>query len=505
MRHSRMEYRAVTPGALANGQRYYIVPESRLAVHKLSAVVHPKYSFGPVSVAKAVPEGKKNTILLLSGIASVAKDKYGFTRFTFKDFFNKDGKPSKDTRKAGESYVYFSTTPSRIPTIGSVVTADEAKETVGELSPNVLPESLREKTVGNTVAVVSPVAAVTPVAAVSAVSAVSAVTTNVTTPAIQKATDELIAILKLGETHMSVSDILKRKNTPRLENLENRMLLRSSAVRVLPIDYRLPAENYLSYQTVNVSSPYGAIELLLESRYFTIEQKHRYIREMVQKGADPSKALVTAIVLGTDLSILDLLLDLGADSNYVQEYKESDGSRRFLTTPLLAAIPTRIVIPFNSETIHRTLLTLTKLRTFIERDGGLVSANRNSLPDGTPVYETVAHITPKVLEVYQQRLAEHTMLTAKNPYMLAEYQKYTDVLVAAIAYLREQSEKQGEVLAEPGGPLYEEARARAYQGTIGTRNEQIARNRAANEAVRAFMTKGGSRKRTMKKNRRSKC
>ena len=469
-----MEYRHVPHGDVVVGQRYYIVPESRLITNKFhTKAMLDKYSRRLANDVKPIPAAKKNTMFLLSGVATSVGGYY--TEPTFNNFWNKDDAPSKDTRKAEEKYVYFSFTPTPVPIIGATVTEEEAKATVGELSPDVLPESLRlaaaEAGAGSAAA---PAPAPTPSAPQIQ---------TLMTPAVKKTTDELVATLKLGESRLSVSDILKRKNTPQLENLENRLLTRSYALQILPTDYPIPPDQYYGVQTVNVYSPYGAIELLIESRHYTLEQKERYIREMVSKGADPSKALITAILSNLNIPLVDLLLDLGADPNYVSEYKTTDRTRRFLTTPILAALPTQMIgYPLLWNNMKQVLQSLVKIRTFVEQDGALVSANRNSLPDGTMVHETVAHITPKVIEIYKQRLAEH--LHAKpSAERLNAHRAYQELLNWAVSYLIEQSELQGAVLAEPGGPLYEEARARAYLGHLGTREEQLARNDAADRAT----------------------
>jgi hypothetical protein len=222
---------------------------------------------------------------------------------------------------------------------------------------------------------------------------------------------------------------------------------------------------------------------------------------MVLLGADPSTALVTAI-LKYDTRILNLLLDLGADPNYVSEYKSTDGSQRFLTSPLLAAIPARITdIPSTWEYVKPFLQTLVQHRTFVMNEGDVLTrTNRNSVPDGTHVYETVAYITPKILGTFHERLNErmaavtrYSTLTRHNPLVLQQIKKYTEMLQGWIHYLEEESVKQGALLAEPGGPAYEEARARAYGPALGTRNEQLARNAAANIAVRASINNSSSK------------
>ena len=507
-----MEYKPVS-GAPVVGQRYYIVPESRLITNKfLTKVILGKYSRRANDV-KPIPAAKKSSMLLLSGVATSEGSYY--TAPTFNNFWNKDDAPSKDTRKADEKYVYFSFSATPVPIIGATVTEEEARATVGELSPNVLPESLR------------PAAAEAGAGSGSSASEPPAAPLIQTpmTPAVKKTTDELVATLKLGEARLSVSDILKRKNTPQLENLENRLLTRSHALQILPTDYPIPPDQYYGVQTVNVYSPYGAIELLIESRHYTLAQKERYIREMVSKGADPSKALITAILNNINTSLIDLLLDLGADPNYVSEYKTTDGTQRFLITPILAALPTQMIgYPLLWNNMKQVIQSLVKIRTFVEHDGALVSANRNSLPNGTMVHETTAYITPKVIEIYQKRLAEH--IHAKpSAQRLDVHRAYQELLNWVIAYLIEQSDKQGAVLAEPGGPLYEEARARAYQGHLGTREEQLARNAAADRTpadhhtrlvrsnsnlgnaapanlnIRLNGTNGGSRKRRSNKHR----
>jgi hypothetical protein len=466
-----MEYKPVSGSAVV-GQRYYIVPESRLITNKfLTKAILGKYSRRANDV-KPIPAAKKSSMLLISGVATSEGSYY--TAPTFNNFWNKDDAPSKDTRKADEKYVYFSFSATPVPIIGATVTEEEARATVGELSPNVLPESLR------------PAAAEAGAGSASSGSSSPApLIQTPMTPAVKKTTDELVATLKLGESRLSVSDILKRKNTPQLENLENRLLTRSHALQILPTDYPVPPDQYYGVQTVNVYSPYGAIELLIESRHYTLDQKKRYIREMVSKGADPSKALITAILSDLNIPLVALLLDLGADPNHVSEYKTTDKTQRFLITPILAALPTQMIgYPLLWNNMKQVIQSLVKIRTFVEQEGALVSANRNSLPNGTMVHETTAYITPKVIEIYQKRLAEH--IHAKpSAQRLDVHRAYQELLNWVIAYLIEQSEKQGAVLAEPGGPLYEEARARAYQGHLGTREEQLARNAAADRAIAA--------------------
>lgn len=491
-----MEFKPVPNVSLVVGQRYYIVPKTRLLTAKL--VISSAGRYGKRIDIKPVPEAKKNTILLLSAVL-VGKGSGWSGVLTFNNFQNKDDEPSKDTRKGGEEYLYFSFTPTPAASVmGSTVSAADATKTIGELSENV-PVSMREAAAGPGTAA----AAATGAAATT----VPELKTPVT-PAVKKTTDELMNTLRLGEARVSVSDILKRKNTPQLENLENRLLYLSEAVRILPSDYPLPTPEYYGPRTVNVYSPYGAIELLIESKHFTPDQKDRYIREMVALGADPSKALVTAI-LEYDIRILNTLLDLGADPNYVSEYKSTDGSQRFLTSPLLAAIPARITeLPSTWEAVQPFLQTLAQHRTFVMGEGDVLTrTNRNSLPSGTPVYETVAYITPKILATFQERLDErracvtrYSTLPRHDAFVLRQITKYAEMLQGWIRYLEEESVKQGAFLAEPGGPAYEEARARAYGTALGTREEQIARNVAANEAVRMSllpvknMTAGGSRK-----------
>jgi hypothetical protein len=501
-----MEYKLVAADTLVVGQRYYIVPKSRLVSNKLVTIVHSRPPYNKID-PKPVPAAKKNTILLLSAVFNGADTSsppfYGIVRFS--NFLNKDNEKVKDSRKPTEEYVYYSLTPSPVPSVmGSSVTTEEAKATIGELAENVLPASMRP-------------AAADPEAGAGAGSesvSVPEIRTAMT-PAVRKTTDELITTLRLGESRVSISDILKRKNTPQLENLENRLLSRNSAILILPSDYPIPPPRYYGVQNVDVYSPYGAIELLMVSHHIFADQKDRYIREMVLKGADPSKALVTAILMN-DLRSLNTLLDLGADPNYVSEYKSTDGTQRFLTSPLLAAIPARIPDVNSLAHIRPILETLTQHRTFVmDEHDVLTRTNRNSVPDGTPVYETMAYITQKILDIFHTRLNEHTdfvnkyrTLTTHNPHVLQHYNEYTEMLQGWIQYLEEESAKQGGLLAEPGGPAYEEARARAYGKNIGTREAQLARNAAANEAVRTSLLPGsgvlgGSRKRVRQTRRQT--
>jgi hypothetical protein len=477
-----MEYKQA-PKDLVIGQRYYIVPESRLFTNKLATKGAPvRFTRDLPTVVKPVPEAKKNTILLLSAVV-VALEGWSNTP-RFDSFWNKDGTPSKDTRKAEEKYVYFSFTATPVPSVmGSTVTAEEAKVTIGELAENVRPASMRPE---------EEAAAGAGSASPASAPLVPELRTAMT-PAVKKTTDELVETLRLGESRVSVSDILKRKNTPQLENLANRLLQRHHAIQILPSDYQMPPNQYYGVQTVNVYSPYGAIELLIERQHFTADQKERYIREMVLKGADPSKALVTAI-LYNDLRSLNVLLDLGADPNYVSEYKSTNGTQRFLTSPLLAAIPARITEVNSWANVQPMLETLTRHRTFVmDAHNVLTRANRNSLPDETPVYETIAYITHKILVTFHTRLLEHLYAIEgkrklpKYPGFAAYDNTYTEMLQGWIRYLEDESVKQGALLAEPGGPAYEEARARAYGRSLGTREEQLARNAAANEAVSASM------------------
>jgi hypothetical protein len=491
-----MEYKPVEAVNLVVGQRFYIVPKSRLVSNKLVTIVSSTIRYQRFEI-KPIPDTKKNTIFLLSAVLTSKSDGW-YTSFTFDNFWNKDNAPSKDTRKSTEEYVYFSFTPTPAPTVmGSTVTSKEAKATIGELAENVLPASMRpvekpEAGAGAGSALVAP--------------ELPEIRTAMT-PAIKKTTDELIATLRLGEARVSVSDILKRKNTPQLENLVNRLLYRTHAIQILPSDYPIPPGDYYGPKHVNVYSPYGAIELLIESQRFTHEQKERYIREMVHMGADPSKALVTAI-LYSDLHCLNVLLDLGADPNYVSEYKSTDEKQRFLTSPLLVAIPARFAETNNNWAhIQPILQTLIQHRTFVlNAEGELTRMERNSLPDGTLVYETVAFITPKILDTFNLRLQDHIRATAEKKARFVgrnfiSEARYTEVVQRWIHYLEEESEKQGALLAEPGGLAYEEARARAYGPALGTRNEQLARNAAANMTMR-HTAEGGSRKRRTTHRRR---
>jgi hypothetical protein len=491
-----MEYKPVAAVSLVVGQRYYIIPKSRLVSNKLVTIVHSKPPYNKID-PKPVPAAKKNTILLLSAVFDRADTSsppfYGV--FMFSNFLNKDNEKVKDSRKSTEEYVYYSFTATPVPSVmGASVTNEEARATIGELAENVLPASMRPAA-----AAADPEAGAGAGSESVSVSVVPEIRSAMT-PAVRKTTDELITTLRLGESRVSVSDILKRKNTPQLENLENRLLYRNFAIQILPTNYPIPPLQYYGVQTVNVYSPYGAIELLIESRHIFADQKDRYIREMVLKGADPSKALVTAILMN-DLRSLNTLLDLGADPNYVSEYKSTDGTQRFLTSPLLTAIPARMPDYGHSLAHIRPVLeTLTQHRTFVmDEHDVLTRTNRNSVPDGTPVYETIAYITQKILDVFHARLNEHTdfvnkyrTLPTHNPHVVQHYNKYTEMLQGWIQYLEEESVKQGGLLAEPGGPAYEEARARAYGKNIGTREEQLARNTAANEAVRASLRPGNS-------------
>jgi len=519
-----MEYKEVPKDRLVSGQRYYIVPVSRLITNGLVAgAVRGKL----VSAVKPVPEGKKKTIFLLSGVADVKIiDKY-YTKSSFHTFWNKDNAPSKDTRKADETYYYYSFEPTPYYNVkGSTVTAKDVTETVGEFAPNTMPVSVR-----NAPKAEENVPAVTAVTVAAAPAELAPVLRTPMTPAVKKTTDELIIAIKSGEGRISISDILKRKNTPQLDNIENHNLVRGYAIKILPDEFPLPPPDYYYRETLSVGlySVYGAIELLIEAnRYFTQEQQERYIHDMVRYGADPSRALVTAIVNG-NMRIVNLLLDLGADPNYVQEYKSIVGAERFLTTPLLAAIPTtRFFKEFSAfimDTTHvekrkALIQSLTKIRTFVEQDGRLVLADRDSLPEGTPILDRVAYLTPKVLDRFREQLAdlEHAMAARKtlsdaNAYKykllpISWYEKYQEFLKWAVRHLNEEAERQAPLLAEPGGPLYEEVRARAYGRTLGTREEQVARNAAANAAVRNLMASkpasgGGSRKRSIKRKRQT--
>jgi hypothetical protein len=478
-----MEYKEVVASNLVVGQRYYIVPLDRLKVAKL---VTPGIIYGQhIFITKPIPAAKKGTILLQSAVLTENNPSYPFTR-KFSDFLNKDGKPlakSPDVSK-GE-FKYFSYEPTPVPIVGSTVSEANVASTVGNLSPNYMPPSMNSAAAG----------------AGSAVPDVPTVAeTEVATPAVQKSTDLLIKALTSGESGViTISSILKRANPPLLENLVNHPLSPVNGEKLIPIEFDIPATKGFRARRINVHSPYGALELLIESneRLFSHDDKMKYIELLVSKGADPSNALVTAI-LHYDLPIVNLLLDLGADPNIVREYKTPDGKQRFLTSPLLASLPVRMIL-YNDAWITPILDSLTQFRTFVEKDGHLVLVDRDSIPEGTPVYETVAHITPNILETLQKRLDDNLKATEirkavpsrkdvpstnkRNILPLMYYEKYTTFLNAMIGFLTGKSEQQASRLAEPGGPIYEEARARAYGNKIGTIDEQRARNRVANEAI----------------------
>ena len=470
-----MEYKEAD--RLVLGQRYYIVPLDRLKTNRL---VTMKMTYGQyVATAKPIPAAKKGTILLQSAVVTENNPSYPYNR-TFAEFWNKDGKPlSKSPCVINGEFRYFSYDPTPVIAIGSTVSEANVATTVGNLSSNYMPPSM------NSAAAAATSATTADAGAGSAVS--SAVSS-----AVQKSTDLLIKTLTLGESgSVTIPAILKRANPPLLENLVNRPLSYDNGSQIIPNEFDIPPNKGFQAQHINVESPYGALELLIKSneRIFSHEDKEKYIRLLVSMGADPSNALVTAI-LHYDLPIVNLLLDLGADPNIVREYKTPDGEKRFLTSPLLASLPVKPVQSWNG--IADILDSLTKFRTFVEKDGRLVLVDRDSIPDGTPVYETVAHITPTVLDTLQKRLDDHVEATEilkaaprSSSYFLlqpAHYEKYTEFLNTMIGFLRGKSEHQGPRLAEPGGPLYEEARARAYGKNIGTRGEQLARNLAANKA-----------------------
>ena len=476
-----MEYKEVVASNLVVGQRYYIVPFDRLKVAKLvtAGIIYGQHVF----ITKPIPAAKKGTILLQSAVLTENIPSYPFTR-KFAEFWNKDGKPpakSPDVNK-GE-FKYFSYEPTPVPIVGSTVSDANVASTVGNLSPNYMPPSMNSATATDS----------TTATAATAITAVA-------TPAVQKSTDLLIKALTSGESGIvTISSILKRKDLPLLENLVNHPLSPENGEKLIPIEFDIPATKGFRARRINVHSPYGALELLIESneRLFSHDDKMKYIELLVSKGADPSNALVTAI-LHYDLPIVNLLLDLGADPNIVREYKTPDGKQRFLTSPLLASLPVRMIL-YNDAWITPILDSLTQFRTFVEKDGHLVLVDRDSIPEGTPVYETVAHITPNILKTLNDRLDNNLKATEirkavpsrkvvpstnkRNILPLMYYEKYTTFLNAMIGFLTGKSEQQASRLAEPGGPLYEEARARAYGNKIGTIDEQRARNRVANEAI----------------------
>ena len=466
-----MEYKEAD--RLVLGQRYYIVPLDRLKTNKL---VTMKMTYGQyVATANPIPAAKKGTILLQSAVITENNPSYPFTR-KFVDFWNKDGKPlAKSSCVIKGEFRYFSYEPTPVIAIGSTVSEANVASTVGNLSLNYMPPSMSLEAA----------------AGAGSAAAVSVARTAAVTPAVQKSTELLSNALKSGESGgVTIPAILKRANPPLLENLVNHPLSPVNGEKLIPIEFDIPDNKRFTRRINNVHSPYGALELLIESN-FSHEDKMKYIELLVSMGADPSNALVTAI-LHYDLPIVNLLLDLGADPNIVREYKTPDGKQRFLTSPLLASLPVRTIL-YNDTWITDILDSLTQFRTFVEKDGHLVLVDSDSIPEGIPVYETVAYITPNILETLQKRLKDHLEATetrkampSTNTYLLLTpmyYDKYTKFLNAMIGFLTGKSEQQASRLAEPGGPLYEEARARAYGKNIGTRNEQLARNRAANEAV----------------------
>ena len=492
-----MEYKEVVASNLVVGQRYYIVPFDRLKVAKLvtARIIYGQHVF----ITKPIPAAKKGTILLQSAVLTENIPSYPFTR-KFAEFWNKDGKPlakSPDVNK-GE-FKYFSYEPTPVPIVGSTVSDANVASTVGNLSPNYMPPSMNSATAtDSTTATAATATDSTTATATDSTTAITAVA--VATPAVQKSTDLLIKALTSGESGIvTISSILKRKDLPLLENLVNHPLSPENGEKLIPIEFDIPATKGFRARRINVHSPYGALELLIESneRLFSHDDKMKYIELLVSKGADPSNALVTAI-LHYDLPIVNLLLDLGADPNIVREYKTPDGKQRFLTSPLLASLPVRMIL-YNDAWITPILDSLTQFRTFVEKDGHLVLVDRDSIPEGTPVYETVAHITPNILKTLNDRLDNNLKATEirkavpsrkdvpstnkRNILPLMYYEKYTTFLNAMIGFLTGKSEQQASRLAEPGGPLYEEARARAYGNKIGTIDEQRARNRVANEAI----------------------
>lgn len=440
-----MEYVAVPLGSLVYMKRYYIVPLSRLIIHKLDTV-------------KSILEERKGIILLQSGIMSTN----GCSCLPiFDTIFNKDGGNAKRPLKRCFSDRFFEYEPTPITAICSTVSAADIKATIGHF--------------GHTDTSVS----------VLSIDTITNADTNTNTnapvkltTAVKKTTNQLIETLRLGEGRLSIPAILKRKNTPQLENLTNRLLSRKHAPYILPQEYSLPPVTYLPTQFVNVYSSYGAIELLIESpdRFFDHLKKLEYIKILVNAGADPSNALTTAI-LYNNVYIVNLLLELGADPNHVSEYKTTDLTQRFLIAPLLATIPHKMTgvndyyiirdLTIIWENIKQIICQLVQRRTFIEQDEKLVLvADRNSLPEGTPVYDTAASITPRILSVFNERLIEHKVALEERPTIpnidASWYNKYTDLLEWSLEYIKTESVNQAIWMFEPGGSAFQEARSRSY-------------------------------------------
>jgi hypothetical protein len=119
------------------------------------------------------------------------------------------------------------------------------------------------------------------------------------------------------------------------------------------------------------------------------------------------------------------------------------------------------------ENIKQIICQLVQRRTFIEQDEKLVLiADRNSLPEGTPVYDTAASITPRILSVFNERLIEHKVALEERPTIpnidASWYNKYTDLLEWSLEYIKTESVNQAIWMFEPGGSAFQEARSRSY-------------------------------------------
>ena len=509
-----MEYKGVSRWHLVPGNRYYIVSYDVLRKHNLNVVAfgRPGYSYDGDDVLKSIPAGLKSNIFNLSGERGVGLNvRSGPVPFV--NFLDKNGNHTKDSRKQYGIYLFFDYEPTPIDKYNSTVSAENIHTIFGESISN-----------NSEISSIEPESIQPPM-----------------TQSEMKATADLIRFLTWGEDlakRGTLSDILARK--PRLEYLVKRYLSELYAYNILPEGHRyLPVSRDYDPEAIPIFSMYGAIELLIETVPYVIfdqGQKIEYIKAFINAGADPSKALTTAI-LSDNVEIVNLLLDLGANPNHITKYYDvKNNNQQFLVLPILATTP--IVMPWHeahplidtdsaegvppqTDDIFADkkdiIISLLERRVFIEQDGNLVRIYDSSsahVPAETPIYVTRSKISQKLIDRFKDRLVNHKKAMASrqllSPFYAAQkglsditiYNQYNAYLEWVIEYLEKELSIR---MAEPGGPIYTEARRHFFGNAINAPLNNISRS-PTNELRRMELlaTSGGrrhSRKHRSKKRR----
>lgn len=444
------EYKLIVTLSLVPGIRYYIVPKTRLTEKKL--------------IGKAIPEEKADKILLMSGI--LVSEDHNWAKPIFKDFQKRDGSahtaPGKPT---GQTHSWYSFEPTEVIQTGLQVTEKDVEKTHGVVAEEAVPEE----------------------AAASGEAGEARKKS-----AIKKSTDELVDILFKGPGRHTIETVFERKNPPdvhvttvfhqynqaaayKLSYNEKRLLNNTDYF----IYYILP----FGFEDESVLTEYGVIDHVNNYPNYQDASKLFYTNFFIDKGANPSKALVTAVA-NKNINLVKLLLDKGADPNIIKVYTTKSG-KRFTRTPVEVLVPSIPIDykqlatrkwPMMWSYVEKTADELLKERYFKIIDEKLVPTNEAD-EEG---FLVEVNVTKPMIEEMKNKLAKTEAQAIKLEQNITEYSETIKRVIAKF------EEKYKIISLRPGG-----------EGAAAAANDFYS---AAASAPSVASEAGGSRK--VKKSKR---